>query len=182
MTQKDGTTLGVIMQDVLYVPDLWVNLLSITKAISKPNVLLSGIQNVISLRNGHETMTFDHKISNGSNTGWIYGVKIIPIDLETGEEMVNITLESQSYQYIHGLLGHPNEKVTKATAKKLGIRMKDSPQTICIDCVTSKVGTKSVPKSSATHATVKGERLAIDISSIKAKIYGGSKVLADDPR
>ena len=86
VTQKDGTTLGVIMQDVLYVPDLWVNLLSITKAISKPNVLLSGIQNVISLRNGHETMTFDHKISNGSNTGWIYGVKIIPIDLETGED------------------------------------------------------------------------------------------------
>ena len=175
VTQKDGTTSSIVMKDVLYVPDLWVNLLSITKAISQPNILLSGIENVISLRNGQDKLTFDHKLTNGSKTGWLWGVRILPIDSETGEEMINLTVESQTYQYIHGLLGHPNEKVTKATAKKLGIRIKDSPQTLCIDCVKSKTRKKSVPKSSATHATEKGERIAMDISSIKAKSYGGSK-------
>ena len=31
VTQKDGTTSSIVMQDVLYVPDLWENLLSIKK-------------------------------------------------------------------------------------------------------------------------------------------------------
>ena len=175
VTQKDGTTSSIVMKDVLYVPDLWVNLLSITRAISHPNVQLSGIKNVISLRNGQEQITFDQKLTNGSKTGWLWGVQIIPIDSETGEEMINLTTESQSYQYIHGVLGHPNEKVTKATAKKLGIRIKDSPPTVCIDCVKSKTRKKNIAKSTENHATEKGERIAIDISSIKARSYGGTK-------
>ena len=84
-------------------------------------------------------------------------------------------MESQSYNYIHGILGHPNERVTKATAKKLGMRIKDSPHTICIDCAISKTRRKNISKVSKTHATQKGERLAMDISSIKATSYGGSK-------
>ena len=175
VTQKDGTTSSIIMQDVLYVPDLWVNLLSITKAISCPNVHLAGKENIISLQTGQDVLTFDHKLTNGSGTGWLWGVQIIPIDMETGEEIAYVSLESQSYSYVHGILGHPNERVTKATAKKLGIRIKDSPHTICIDCATSKAKRKNISRSTTTHATEKGERLAIDISSVRAKSYGGSK-------
>ena len=38
VVKPDGKTLDVILTDVLYIPDLWVNLISITKAISNPNV------------------------------------------------------------------------------------------------------------------------------------------------
>jgi hypothetical protein len=33
--QADGTSLDLILEDYKYVPDLWVNLFSITKALSK---------------------------------------------------------------------------------------------------------------------------------------------------
>ena len=135
MTQKNGTTSELIMKDVLYVPQLWVNLLSITKAISYPRVHLSGNDNNLSLTLGNDVITFDQKLANGSKTGWLLGVEIIPIQVT---ESVNITMDSQSYDYIHGLLGHPNEKVTKATAKILGMKIKDSPKTVCLDWLRAK--------------------------------------------
>ena len=94
--------------------------------------------------------------------------------MDTGER-VNVTMESHSYDYVHGLLGHPNEKVTKATAKRLGIKIKDSPNAVCIDCAKSKSRRKKISKTTETHATQKGERLAMDISWIKSTSYGGKK-------
>ena len=174
VTQINGTTSEIVMQDVLYVPELWVNLLSITKAISYPNVQLTGNENDFSLLLGDKVITFDQKLANNSNTGWLLGVEIIPYQMDI-RESTNITMENQTYTYVHGLLGHPNEKVTRATAKRMNIKIKESPHTICIDCAKSKTKRKSIPKVSKTHATQKGERIAMDISSIKATSYGGSK-------
>ena len=91
--------------------------MSITKAISDPKVHLNGNDNNLSLKLGNEVIIFDQKLANGSKTGWLLGVEIIPIQVT---ESVNVTVENQTYSYVHGLLGHPNEKVTKATAKRLG--------------------------------------------------------------
>ena len=33
--QADGTSLDLILEDYKYVPDLWVNLFSLTKALAK---------------------------------------------------------------------------------------------------------------------------------------------------
>jgi hypothetical protein len=41
VNQADGSTLEVIIIDVLYVPDLWINLLSLVKVISNPNNTLT---------------------------------------------------------------------------------------------------------------------------------------------
>ena len=152
VTQVNGTTSEIIMTDVLYVPQLWVNLLSITKAISYPKVQLNGNEYNLSLKFENDTITFDQKLENGSRTGWLLGVEIIPIQMI---ESTNITVESQTYDYIHGLLGHPNEKVTKATAKRLGMNIKDSPKSICIDCAKSKTRRKNIPKVSQNQATQK---------------------------
>lgn len=102
----------------MYEPDIWVNLLSITQAISGPNVHFARKENASSLKSGQDVLIFD-------GTGWLWGVQVIPIDLETEEEIANISLESQSYGYVHSLLGLPNERVSKATAKMLGLRIKD---------------------------------------------------------
>jgi hypothetical protein len=55
--------------------------------------------------------------------------------------------------------------------------MKIKTQSIdtCVDCAISKAKQKNVPKVSKHSATEKGERVAIDITSIKTISYGGAK-------
>jgi hypothetical protein len=48
VVQKDGQTSEIVLQDVLYVPELWTNLLSITKAIENPNIELSISKGIMS--------------------------------------------------------------------------------------------------------------------------------------
>jgi hypothetical protein len=57
----------------------------------------------------------------------------------------------------------------------LGIKIKDNPNKVCVDCAKGKTKKKQIAKISTTHATKKGERIAMDISSIKSKSFGGNK-------
>jgi hypothetical protein len=172
--QTNGTTLEVIITDVLYVPDLWVNLLSLVKVISNPNnSLTSNPKGEFVLHLGKQTQViFDRAIIKGS--GKLLGVEIIPLineNAETNEGAVT----AQDYEHVHNVLGHPGETVTKATAKHLGIAIKKQPIDTCVDCAISKARQKNVPKVSKNNATMKGERVALDITSIRTPSYGGEK-------
>jgi hypothetical protein len=169
--QQDGATLDVLITDVLYVPELFVNLISLVKVISNPNNSLnSDKEGRISLTLGKDSkITFDTPWVNGS--GKLLGVEIIPINNNLTES--NVT--AQTYEHIHEILGHPGEQTTKATAKRLGINVKKGPVDTCVNCAISKAKQKKVPQVSKNQATEKGERIAIDISSIRTKSFGGSK-------
>jgi len=54
VSQQDGTTMEVMLLDVLYVPDLWVNLFSITKSITNPLVKLTNERELIKLNIGDD--------------------------------------------------------------------------------------------------------------------------------
>jgi hypothetical protein len=161
----------IIITEVLYVPDLFVNLISLVKAISNPNNSLSSDQGGnIALKLGNNcNIVFDNPLMNG--TGKLLGVEIIPLG-ETNTESVTV---AQAYDHVHEVLGHPGEQVTRATAKHLGIDLKRGHTDTCVNCAIAKARQKKVPQVSTNHAASKGERIAIDISSISAKSYGGAQ-------
>jgi hypothetical protein len=57
--RKDGTTVDIVLQDVLYIPKLMVNLFSLSKAIEHTGVSLSSKGQIISLTAGNTEIYFD---------------------------------------------------------------------------------------------------------------------------
>jgi hypothetical protein len=68
--QKDGTTVDIVLQDVLYIPKLMVN------AIEHTGVSLSSKGQIISLTVGTSKIYFDQVYKNGS--GRLLGIEIHP--------------------------------------------------------------------------------------------------------
>jgi len=73
--QKDGTTSTVILKDTYLVPDLWVNLFSLTKALTKGSKL-SNQGEFIKVISGDSSITFDRKIDCGR--GCLLVVEMVP--------------------------------------------------------------------------------------------------------
>ena len=168
VTQQDGTTIEIIMENVLYVPDLWINLFSLTIPLENPMVSLSGQNGHLALHFGRDQIVFDQKIKNGSGT--IYGVEIIPIT----KENTNLSVTQVKYSVMHEILGHANSDVVKATALKYKLKFTGSPHT-CINCALSKQRQKNVSKITHNHATEIGQRISIDISSVMVTSFGQNK-------
>jgi hypothetical protein len=69
--QQDGTNIEIVLNDVLYVPDLWVNLISVTKALKYPQTKLNSKGELIAIdfedpdKQTVQTIVFD-KQSNKS--------------------------------------------------------------------------------------------------------------------
>ena len=75
--QQSGRTMNITLTDVLYVPDLSMNLLSLTKAIKNPETSFKSQGNLISLAiNGTTPILFDQIHKSGS--GQLLGVQIVP--------------------------------------------------------------------------------------------------------
>ena len=168
VTQADGSKINITLSDVLYVPDLCMNLLSLTKAIQNPKTTLKSEGKLISLLvNGQSTILFDQIFKSGS--GQLLGVNIAPC-----AEAAHIHTTSVTMDQLHAQLGHPNEQVVKNTAQCLGMNIKGS-QTPCLHCAIGKAKQKNVPKVSFNLATAKGERLCIDISYVNNTSLGGNQ-------
>ena len=114
--QLDGTTVDVKLKNVAYVPELSINLLSITKAMEN-GFQVSNMGNFMSLTKGSMTIKFDklQKTKNGFCPGLIMKTKI-------PQESAHIA-QTMTYTEAHQKLGHPGEEVTMATAVKIGWKM-----------------------------------------------------------
>lgn len=95
---------------------------------------------------GEDVIKIDHKLTNGSIIGWLLRIEIQEDTCKRSEQ----NNERQIYDYIRGHIRHPNEKVTKMTAKKLGI--KEQNNHLSINCTINKTRKKNIPKSSGSHA------------------------------
>ena len=75
----------------------------------------------------------------------------------------------------HRLLGHLSERITRNTAKQLGVEL-SGPRTPCIACSKAKARRNAVPKSTNTHSTRRAGRFFVDLgSSMPATSLGGTK-------
>jgi len=172
--QKDGSTIPLVLTNVQYVPELWCNLYSLLAAIGegyKLNGDLIGKDTILKVKKGSTVIAFDERIKGGSND--LLGMRFlreIPeaamTNLEPGTNVKTVTLHNQ--------LGHPSEAVTRITAKYLQVNA-TGKLPVCENCAMGKAKQKNLPKVSEGGSNIAGERLYIDISSIKEKSLGGSK-------
>jgi hypothetical protein len=166
---KKGNEMILTLQDVMYVPELWVNLFSITKAIANPKVTLTTKDKLIVLKvNGNEII-FDKTLQNGS--GRILAIDIIP----TNTEYANVTKTENNYDFYHKALGHPNSQTVIQTANYYGITLNGDTKEPCLECALSKAKIKNIPKTADNKAKAKGERIFIDIASVQSVSMGGAK-------
>jgi hypothetical protein len=182
--QQDGQYIDIILDDVLYVPDLWINLFSITKVLISPNVELGNNGQLITLhfKEQEYTLTFDKILNAGQ--GHLQGVEINPS--EDYATMMMLTNALIIYEDMHEKLGHPNVQVVRHTAKHYGIQPKDideEPET-CRFCATAKHKRTPIPKFTENKEYEVGERINIDISYVKNASFGGARfwLLIQDER
>jgi hypothetical protein len=73
----------------------------------------------------------------------------------------------------HGMIGHCGVDRLKKTAKIHGLKLKGEFK-VCEECVVAKVRQRKVNKDWKGGSQVPGERVYLDIISIKVESYGGS--------
>ena len=174
--QQDGGYMPIVLSEVLFVPDLWLNLISITKVLKQPHINMRNTGQLITIifeaedEHPQEQFTFDKIHPAGS--GQLLGVEIIPS--EDYANMVMLTEVLVIYENLHEKLGHPNETVVTNTANHYGINVKNQPHK-CKYCIMGKHRKMNIPKEIKNRSQFRGERINIDISSVAATSYGGAK-------
>ena len=156
----------ITLEEVLYIPDLYINLFSMTKVLTNPNVDLMKCNDTVALLiHKFQPLLFNKTIHVGK--GRLLGVDIPPL-LDNAHSAVD-------YSELHDRLGHPHDATLKATAKKLGLKYVGNAKP-CTQCAEAKLRVKNIPKV-ATHtpATESGIRIMFDISSVQVPSHAGNK-------
>jgi hypothetical protein len=170
--QEDGTTTDIILEDYKYVPDLWVNLFSIPKALGKGwNIGNKGVK--IFLTKGEIKITFDREFP--THKGLVLGVEMLPRTL--AHDTASAALERGkiiNVDRLHRIFGHTGEETLRRTAAFYGIKPSGKLKS-CEDCGIAKSRQQNTSKTTESRSKVRGERLMIDTSSVKKVSFGSSK-------
>jgi hypothetical protein len=146
VVQLDGSTLDIIINEDKYVPNLCANLFSISKAI-KNGFKLSNNGTSICLTKGSASITFD-RVTN-TLSGSISGIKMVckESSVDYTAQGKTESVNSSDINKFHEMIGH---------------------------CVSDKARQKNVNQDWKEGSQAPGERVYLDIGSIKDKSYGGS--------
>ena len=163
--QVDGTQKEIVLEKCKYVPGLTLNLFSILKALDNQwNISNEGTK--IKLKKMNDQIVFDRIIT--TDTGIVAGVNMVP---KQQEDKLNKAIDINS---LHAILGHPSEIITRNTAKANDIKITGNMQQ-CHECALAKIKQQKIARTTNNKSTIPGERLCIDISSVKNASYGGAK-------
>ena len=169
--------------EVKVIPEMWCNLFSITSAMKK-GFNISSKDMVVSISKGDFKFSFD-KVREMMSGGFLMGVKIVPRlneqSMMLDEGQVTIKERTMDINVAHCIFGHPSEATAKSTAKQYSWKLTGNLDK-CDECTLAKIRQQNLSKE-VTPSLKKGERLYIDISSIKRRSYGGSKfwvLIVDD--
>jgi len=171
----DGKIRKVSLRNCKYVPQLApFNLFSITHALSHGFNLGNDKENIF-IQKGDFKLVFDQRIE--TKTGYVVGTKIIPNNEHT--ELATPTISDTNpvdVNEFHELLGHPSESKMRFIAKYYGVKLTGKFK-VCTHCAEAKARQANIPKDvpEENKTEVPGERLHMDISSIKARSFGGAK-------
>jgi hypothetical protein len=136
VTQKDGSTFPITLEDVLYIPDLFVNIFSMTRVLKNKTVDFKREKGTIALvYDKDHNFLFDKSIEVGHGT-------LLP-------HQENLHIHNRSYKELHEQLGHPNDAVLKATAKKFNLKYDTTPMPY-ENCACVKIKIKNFPKEPPT--------------------------------
>jgi hypothetical protein len=112
--QIDGSTFNIILHDVKFVPNLWVNIFSINQALKKGH-MFSNDELTISLSKGLTKVTFGRVFK--AKDGAVLGVKMIAYDDPVSYSVVSMDLKKGvEINKFHKMLGHCGSDKLKKTA------------------------------------------------------------------
>jgi hypothetical protein len=121
-------------------------------------------------------LTFDKVVR--TKNGFAPGIKMLPVLVDVG----TLVLETKKREMIdvnnlHKILGHCGEVNTRLTGKAYGYVIAGKFD-VCEACSIGKARQKNIKKEWKGRNSIHGERLYVDISSIKGISFGGSKFWA----
>jgi hypothetical protein len=170
----DGTEVETTLAEVMYAPEMRHHLFGISTAMMKGWTLTGKNQEgKLSLelsKKGFATVKFDQMIKSGSS--YLLGAK-----LKRRIQDVNMAQQKgtkMTRRILHGRLGHCGAHLVDSTAQSLDIELTGTLSK-CENCTLEKIRQKNVSKESHNKATEPGERIYLDISSMKHSSLGGNK-------
>jgi hypothetical protein len=108
-TNQHGDYIEITLTHVLLVPDLWVNLFSITKSTSQKGNRVICENNLIAVHTNTHEIHFDIILNHGNG-------KILAANFYQDTECANLTLKRAIYEDLHKKLGHPHKQAVFDTA------------------------------------------------------------------
>jgi hypothetical protein len=174
VNQINGEKFTVTLNDVKYVPSLCVNLFNLNKALKKGfKVSNNGV--VVSLNFKHVKLTFDRIII--ATDGCLTGVSMKPMMSNNINGFANASISNEriyDINHFHKLFGHCGQEILNKTIKMYGFKSSGSFDK-CEQCAIAKARQKNVNKQWLGSSNLPGERLYINISSIKERSFSGAK-------
>ena len=169
-TDEQGKDICIELHDVKYVPELWCNLFSLTRAMSKGAVIRSkGMQLIVS--NGNKTTKFEVIMRNGDQV--ILGARFLRMkNYINYEELQRGT--TLSIMDLHERLGHVSINTTKKTAKEFEWNL-TGETLVCESCAMAKARQANISKDNKQSTKRPGEKLYMDISKVQTESIGGRK-------
>ena len=168
MCDKFGNEIGTAkLSDVTILPTGKYNLFSVTQMM-KRGWGLKGDKSSMMLEKGEQQIIFDICIPTPKGMLFAMYVKRAESEAEIGNAGSDGSAGVKvSYMQAHERLGHMSSANTKAAAKELGWTLSGVVKP-CEPCAIAKAKQKNVPKTSEHEvATKNGQRIFLDISSIK---------------
>jgi hypothetical protein len=154
-----------------------VNLFSLNKALKK-GFKVSNDRVVVSLNFKHVKLTFD-RVIHGMD-GCVTGVSMKPMMSDNIKGFANVSISNErvyDINLLHKLFGHCGQEILNKTIKMYGFKSSGSFDT-CEQYAIAKARQKNINKQWPDSSNLPGERLYIDISSIKERSFGGAKFWA----
>ena len=174
VVQVDGRSLDIALQDYKCVPDIHVNLFSLTKAMSTGWRISNTDKQIKLSKNGVE-IVFDryHRTADG----FLCGIDMYPVS--SGERALTASAVKQEESTngqrtkkpvywdindLHKVFGHASENALRRSAKNYGWRITGTFHP-CEFCAAANAKQTKVPHSTESRSEIPGERIFMDISS-----------------
>jgi hypothetical protein len=141
--QKNGEKFAVVLKTVKFVPELWVHLFSISKAL-KNGFNLGNEDVVMKLMKGNTTLYFNRILK--TKNSFVSGIKLLPI---LGNNIATTAVEASKVKpkininNLHKIVGHCGEVATRMTGKSFGYDVMGDYKT-CEACSVAKARQKNV--------------------------------------
>jgi len=131
-----------VILEVKYVPGLWINFFSLTKAMQMGSTL-SNDGLIITISRKGKTIKFDRIFK--TKAGFVGGVEIHPLQPENHAHIVLENGRELHMGDLHGMMGHVGEDTLRRTAKHYGWKLRGS-RLKCEHCGTGKAKQGHVSK------------------------------------
>ena len=178
--QTNGSTLDTVLKDCKCIPAMKMNLFSLPQAMKRGwNVRSEGCV-VILFKDGNE-IRFDRMLK--TEDGFLLGVEMLPRQVENDTAMPATGGSTVwNINRMHQVFNHASEEVLRATAKEYNWTLTGKYRP-CLSCQVANAKQKNVPKETTNISTIPGERLCLDLTTMRDKSFGGNKhwlVMVDD--